>query len=308
MQPTPQDIERVTERIETLEAGRFWPEGGLMRLSDNGATWGELTGEQQIGVLISSVDWVGFDAAQIIDVTRRVIEGEAAAFWMDGMGDDPGYEKWRDGFPTSDEWGHLKREQADDTAQRPLHEKGVRYEDEFAAMMQDVAVPKQFEPRTGEVVAEDETRPGDAEEIAERNRIEYGSDLAEDEGIAYHDQLLRDDAARPVPEGMTRLYHGGRSPTEDDRWFSDSIGFAGGNAQRTYGQVYYLDIPADYPLPPADRPDFHYGGMTWGGHLPEELSHQAKPLAHAVDRTDYDRALDAAAARGNPNQEKGRDR
>lgn len=119
--PTQVAIDEIIERIEALEASRFVPDGEWMRPSDaaDAVPWDDLTEEQQYGVLVSEFLWPGFDVSQIVDVARRVVEGESSEFWMDGI-------------EASDQAEHIARElhsMCDEEASIKLLEKGVDYSD-----------------------------------------------------------------------------------------------------------------------------------------------------------------------------------
>jgi hypothetical protein len=85
--PTTEQKDAATASIESLLSGSFRPEGAWTRPSDgvDGVPWNSLTDEQKFDVLSASVDWQGFDAGQIVDVSRRVVEGESIEFWFDDI-------------------------------------------------------------------------------------------------------------------------------------------------------------------------------------------------------------------------------
>jgi hypothetical protein len=217
MQPTPQDIERITERIEILESARFWPEGGLMRLSESGATWGELTGEQQISVLTSSVNWVGFDAGQIVDVTRRVVAGEAMEFWMNGVTEgsplDPDYERWRDELPSPEGEKELFVEWREDAALRGFGRKeyipsalsdrdAMALEAELQKIKDDTYIDAE-EQATGSMYQRGDGYPFHELPVVERESliedyVDWGKYM--ERGLTFEDQgRVMDGAARDTP-------------------------------------------------------------------------------------------------------------
>ncbi len=86
--PTKEQMEAVTQKIEWLESMSYWLEKGKTPepVSDAALPWWEnLSRVEQQAVLDAEVDWQGFTESQKLDVERRVLDGEAAGFWMDGI-------------------------------------------------------------------------------------------------------------------------------------------------------------------------------------------------------------------------------
>jgi hypothetical protein len=114
--PTRQQMDSVIERIETLietefhghssfhsyDDGRkvpadwnYWPMSAsrseIVAAIGEGyesKSWREMGEEDRRDVLAEYVDWQGFTEAQKADVIRRVLDGEEAGFWMDGIAAD----------------------------------------------------------------------------------------------------------------------------------------------------------------------------------------------------------------------------
>jgi hypothetical protein len=93
--PTHEQINRAIHDIEALIAGlevvsvsgeRVIPT--LLEQEGDFHFWGDLTENQRRDALNLAVDWSGFAEAQKADVTRRVLDGEEADFWMDGIAAD----------------------------------------------------------------------------------------------------------------------------------------------------------------------------------------------------------------------------
>lgn len=92
-------FERIDEeRVALAPYGRGADDGFFF--------WGELTQAHMRDALANGVDWEGFTEAQEQDVIRRVIDGQAPEFWMDGVEmDDPRDERPADSMPIDDRDG-----------------------------------------------------------------------------------------------------------------------------------------------------------------------------------------------------------
>jgi hypothetical protein len=90
--PTRQQMDWVTQKIEWLQSMSYIIEDGKLvsgPVSDaSQPEWEDLSREQQQFVLREDVNWSGFTEAQEADVIRRVLDGEEANFWMDGIAAD----------------------------------------------------------------------------------------------------------------------------------------------------------------------------------------------------------------------------
>jgi hypothetical protein len=143
--PTTEQKDAATASIESLLSGSFRPEGAWTRPSDgvDSVPWDALTDEQKYDVLSASVDWQGFDAGQIVDVSRRVVEGESVDFWFDDIPVSDRAERRVDLF---EEW--RQDEQAArvrDAGLAPANDNEPAWRSEFNGMMRDIANPPRLE-------------------------------------------------------------------------------------------------------------------------------------------------------------------
>lgn len=82
------------------------------------------------------------------------------------------------------------------------------------------------------------------------------------------------------PANTVRLYHGGADPSPaGSRWFTSDRAYAEGYAQKSGGDVTYVDVPADHPLV---KPDYPEQSIAKGFHqnieLPEDIAKQRQPV------------------------------
>src|SRR5262249_12431021 len=127
--PTRQQMDWVTQKIEWLQSIRYgrdapdppapMPDGlieDMNTVRDAGTPpvspadltlpgWNDLSRTEQQAVLEADVFWSasGFTEAQKVDVIRRVLDGEEAGFWMDGIAADAASPQ----RPSSDEATHM---------------------------------------------------------------------------------------------------------------------------------------------------------------------------------------------------------
>lgn len=92
--PSRQQVERVIGEIKELSEEYAFERIDEERVAlapygrgteDGFFFWGELTQAQMRDALANGIDWEGFTKAQEQDVIRRVIDGQAPEFWMDGI-------------------------------------------------------------------------------------------------------------------------------------------------------------------------------------------------------------------------------
>lgn len=129
--PTKEQIESVMERLQEVIASDYFEKDGDIFRHENGSSATEpmlaVTSEEstpfsalgsgdKIDVLDMYVGWEGFTEAQEDDVIRRVMDGESADFWLDGI-------------------------EADDPV--------MDYRAELSSMMADIAVPPRFDSPSG---------------------------------------------------------------------------------------------------------------------------------------------------------------
>ena len=76
--PTVKEKNAVEERIHALRSETFRMQGNMMRPTgtSDGLTWDELSREQALDVLSSSVDWSGFDVDQQAEVSLRAVDDD----------------------------------------------------------------------------------------------------------------------------------------------------------------------------------------------------------------------------------------
>jgi hypothetical protein len=187
-------------------------------------------------------------------------------------------------------WERLKAEWRDDAAQRPLHEKGVRYEDaEFTGTMRDTAVPPRFEGKppnhgTYQVWREGKIHSLDVESVSVHDVVEL-TEQPVAWWVSNPAVTVITDAQRPTKLGDVIV-----DPT-CGAWEVQEDGY----------------LAVDPPAPVAES-------MEREGIVPQHiqlLQESIKDERSVLDGQSYDRQLDESARQGGLRQqdpEKGRDR
>lgn len=93
----------------------------------------------------------------------------------------------------------------------------------------------------------------------------------------------------PVPPDTVRFYHGGVTPTEGGRWITPDRAYAQGYAEKSGGQVFYVDVPKESATEVAARAwdEIDVGTNMEGRYraieASEEITKQLRPIETGID-------------------------